>query len=254
VAPHGLFSQEILINTIQEAKNDISAREHEVIDANGDASAIIKARIGLRDLEFVTNLGVNKIEQRDGEVWLWVPPGTNSLTIITQKGDTIKTKLPVNLEEYSVCIALFTLKLTPLTKYKELPVINIKSSPGKANVFINNIYQGSSPLTLSLFPDTFSYRIERKRYHTISGTGIIQSEGSDLLFNMKKSDTTNRFFISIITDRVFRFHNNYGVTIGMLGKTDWYISYSRPFDVSYDYCLESNKHDLNFDTYYLSPS
>jgi hypothetical protein len=44
------------------------------------------------------------------------------------------------------------------------------------------------------------------------------------------------------------------VTIGMLGKTGWYISYSRPFDVSYDYCLESNKHDLNFDTYYLSPS
>lgn len=249
------FSQEILLSSIHDAKNDISAREHEYIDANGDASAIIKARIGLKELSYSTDRGINKIEQRDGEVWLWVPPGTNSLSIITEKGDTITTTLPIALSEYSVCIVLFTLKLSPQTEYKELPILSIKSSVKKTDVFINDIYQGIAPITLSLYPDTFAYRIEKPRYHTIVGSEVMKAEGSELVFNMKKSDTTNRFFVSIITDGIFRFQNNWGVTIGMLGRTGWYGSYSRALKKhSQEYSFDSPPVHLNWDTYYLQPS
>jgi hypothetical protein len=249
------FSQEILLSSIHDAKNDISAREHEYIDANGDASAIIKARIGLKELSYSTDRGINKIEQRDGEVWLWVPPGTNSLSIITEKGDTITTTLPVALSEYSVCIVLFTLKLSPQTEYKELPILSIKSSVKKTDVFINDIYQGIAPITLSLYPDTFAYRIEKPRYHTIVGSEVMKAEGSELVFNMKKSDTTNRFFVSIITDGIFRFQNNWGVTIGMLGRTGWYGSYSSSLQKQkQDYSLDSPEANLNFNTYHLQPS
>jgi hypothetical protein len=249
-----LFSQEIILSSIKEAKNDISAREHEFINANGDASAIIKTRIGLKDLDFSTDLGINKIEQRDGEVWLWVPPGTSRLSIITEKGDTITTKLPLALNEYSVCIVLFTLKLSPQSEYKELPVLSIKSSVRKTHVFINDIYQGLSPLSLSLYPDTFTYRVERKRYNTISGSEMMNAEGTRLDFDMKKSDTTNRFFLSVITDEVFKFQRNWGISIGMIGRTGWYFSYSRSLvNYTQEYDLD-NDEPLFFSSYSLRPS
>jgi len=251
---HNIFSQEIKINSIKEAENDIAAREYELLDANGDASAIIKVRIGLKDIDFSADLGINRIAEKEGEFWLWVPPGTSSLQIITFENDAIEVSFPRYIEEYSVWIVIFTMVLSPENEYLDLPVLKVESTPQDADVFINNIYHGKTPISLSLFPDSFSYRIEKRSYHTFSGQTIMPENDFELSIPLSKSDTTNRYFILLETDMMVRDNRNGGFTFGTIGKTGWYVSVLFPLKKYYSGLkIESTSQNLNFTDYYLTP-
>ena len=46
------FAQEFKVSDFKSLHFDVSARENPVLDANGDACAMIKIRTGLTDLKF----------------------------------------------------------------------------------------------------------------------------------------------------------------------------------------------------------
>lgn len=66
-------------------ETDLTAntRETEKFDQNGDKSALIKIRSSYTDFHFNGgSLGIVGTEKKDGEIWLYVPPRAQRLTII----------------------------------------------------------------------------------------------------------------------------------------------------------------------------
>jgi len=247
-----LFSQEIKVNKVTIAKNDISAREYEILDANGDASALIKLRIDFKDLNFTTNLGINKTEERAGEIWLWVPPGTSSLLIVRNSRDSVLVKLPTGLEEYSVCVVLFTLILEKDVQTINLPSLTFNTDPQNANVYINDLYQGRSPITLSMMPDSFQYKIEKKHFRPVSGQNILSSEGKVIDC---KLPSKSRLFLQLNSDFIIPSAKNLGFTIGIVGETGIYLTGVVPIkSIKNDFTITSTWQGLNFENFYLLPA
>lgn len=230
---HFAFPQEIKLNSIKEAKNDISAREHEVIDANGDASALIKARISLDSLDFSSDLGINRIEEHDGEVWLWVPPGTRNLTVYSTN-DTLTVMLPGYITEYSVCVVMFTVVLDPNVRYVDMPVFEINTRPRNADIFINNLYQGKSPIKVSILPDTIFYRIEKNKYDTLRGNLVLNENGDSINLSLTRSKMAGRWLIQSLYSGVINSDiatsKNIGFTLGYFGKFGFYASMRFPLN------------------------
>lgn len=75
------FSQKLLINNFKELPTDISAREFEVLDVNDEPCAIVKVYTGFKNVKFAGNLGVEKVEQKDGQIWIWIPGGTRLIKV-----------------------------------------------------------------------------------------------------------------------------------------------------------------------------
>jgi hypothetical protein len=245
-----LFSQELRVNKVTLAETDISARENKVLDANGNASAIVKARLALKDIRFSADLGITKMEERNGEIWLWVPPGTGKISVITSGRDTIDVKMPSALEEYSVCVVLFTVIIDQKTQYIDLPSLSFSTKPASAGIFINDLYQGKSPLTISMLPDSFSYRAELKRHETITGKDVLTPGGRDLNLKFR---SLNRFFVQANTDMLFPYNRNTGLTAGIIGTTGLYFSCIFPVkNIEQDLTITSLFDDYSYDDYYLS--
>ena len=98
-------AQEIRIRDFRTDTRDISARENPVYDANGDACSLIKARCGIGEgIAFESDLGVRKIDKREGEYWIWVTPGTRKLAVTLSDTITHRFELPQLTEEYKVYI------------------------------------------------------------------------------------------------------------------------------------------------------
>jgi hypothetical protein len=218
-------SQKVLLNSILETTNDISARENELRDANGYASAIVKARLGLKDVEFLTDRGINKIEERAGEFWLWIPPGTQEIKIIRHNTDTLEVKLPETVKEYDVWVVLFTVVLSAETEIVDLPKLTFSTKPSQADAYINNIYQGRTPLAIGLIPGEFTYRVEKSGFEFLEGSDILPDTGKELSLKLRSK---RRFFFQINSDMFLPNNFNGGFTVGMIGQTGFYLSYLFP--------------------------
>ncbi len=244
------FSQELKVNKVIMAETDVAARENTVKDANGTASAIVKARLVLNDIRFSSDLGIIKTEEKNGEIWLWVPPGTENISLITGRNDTINVKMPAPLEEYSVCIVMFTLINNNDPELIDMPSISFVTKPTGAGIFINEMYQGKSPLKFSMLPDSFSYRIVLKRHYPVSGKDILSSESRELNLRLKSQ---NRLFFQVNSDIILPYRKNIGITAGIIGATGMYFSCSFPLkNAEADLIINSFYGNYNFDSYYLS--
>jgi hypothetical protein len=235
----GAISQKVLINSILEAGNDISARENELRDANGYASAIVKARIGLKDVEFITDRGINKIEERAGEFWLWIPPGTQQIKIIRHDTDTLEVKLPEAVKEYDVWVVLFTVVLTAETEIVDLPKLNITTKPSQSDAYINNIYQGRTPLAIGLMPGEFTYRVEKSGFDFLEGSDMLPDIGKELSLKLRSK---RRFFFQLNSDMFLPNNFNGGFTVGMIGQTGFYFSYLFPLKTTTPGVVINSKH------------
>ncbi|MCX6335247.1 MAG: hypothetical protein NT092_13280 [Bacteroidia bacterium] len=245
-----VLGQELKVNKVIMVETDIAARENKILDANGNASAIIKARLVLKDIRFSSDLGIIKTEEKNGEIWLWVPPGTKKISIVTGWNDTINVNTPYPLEEYSVCIVLFTLINNNEPEIIDMPSISFVTKPPGAGIFINEMYQGISPLKFSMLPDSFSYRIILNRYYPVSGKDILSSEPRELNFRLKSQ---NRLYLQVNSDMILPYRRNIGFSAGIIGTTGLYFSCSLPVkNAEPEVTISSEYGNSNFDSYYLS--
>jgi hypothetical protein len=234
-----ITGQELKMSEFRDVPMDISARENPVFDANGDPCSLIKARCGLKDIDFESNMGVQKIDRKEGEYWLWVPRGTSKLTV--SLADTIKYDfdLPQSTEEYKVYIIVVTVILPYRIEYKELPALSINSKPEGSNVFLNDIFYGTTPLNINYYFDTLQIKIGKKTYETLSKEIYNTNQNQEIFLKLRKDRSATRFFISFNVDPANYEILNPGMSFGLLGKTGFVISL-RPgvvkpdFDISLD--------------------
>ena len=224
-----IHAQELRVNEYRSDPLDISAREHVVKDANGDPCSLIKARSGMQGITFTADLGIRKQEVHEGEYWLWVPPGTGQITMTAPDLPTLEFEMPGYTEEYVVYIIIIAAILPDKVIYENMSTVVFRSNPDSADVYIDDVYFGKSPLTMSLPARGFSYRLEKKRYLPLSDTVSMTSPDTLYDLRMEKDYNSNRFFISgsigINTQGTILPAISFGVT----GKRGFYIFYSRSF-------------------------
>ena len=97
-----LFGQELSVKNFKENITDISARENQVLDVNGDPCALIKIYTGVKGLEIDGNRGVEKKDERSGVVWVWLPEGTRQLKISKERMPMLVYPLPMELKKSTV--------------------------------------------------------------------------------------------------------------------------------------------------------
>ncbi len=79
-APQNIRAQEFTVASFRLLPNDVSAFIHPVRDLNDEACALIKVEAPL-DFAFSSPLGIVKRKDEVGEIWLYLPKGTRTLTL-----------------------------------------------------------------------------------------------------------------------------------------------------------------------------
>lgn len=104
----------VTVASFKALPNDVSAFISPVRDLNGEACALVKV-VAPSEFAFSTPLGIVKREDKTGEIWLWLPQGTKTLTIKHPQWGVIRDyKLPDKLESRMTYEMRLTLPLQQL--------------------------------------------------------------------------------------------------------------------------------------------
>jgi hypothetical protein len=229
--PLGISAQEINVSGFRVDPRDISARENTVVDANGDACAIIKLRSGAQNLEFSTDMGIRKIENHDGEYWLWVPPNTSQITIQSEELGVLEYNLPVMTEEYIVYVLFLTILQPDKTKIRNADTLIVETDPPGAKFFMDKAFMGVTPLSIDIATDTFQYEIRKKKYIPVKDSFIYSKTQKEISIPLELGPDANRWYL-MLTGTGGKPGIFGGIETGRVGKTGLYISFAPPVRTS----------------------
>lgn len=143
-----------------------------VLDQNGDKCALIKIETTEFGFSFdVGSLGVVKTEQHAGEVWLYVPEGVKRLSISHPKFEKIRDyDLGMSVKKARTYIMKLHV-LKPTTDVGGMGTIDVKTNPIGAEVFIDNISVGKTPMSFSkLIPGRHIVTIKHEGFYDYEST------------------------------------------------------------------------------------
>ena len=97
-----LQAQNISVKSFQALPMDMTASslEGKRIDQNGDVAALVKVVTSERGFTFEGGaLGIVDTQQRNGEIWVWVPRGLRKITVLHQKLGVLRDyRFPIEIE------------------------------------------------------------------------------------------------------------------------------------------------------------
>jgi len=167
-----LFGQELSVKNFKENMTDVSARENQVLDVNGDPCALVKIYTGVKGLEIDGNRGVEKKDERSGVVWVWLPDGTSQLKISKEGMPMLVYTLPNGLEKSTV----YSFELSS----DQLFSVIINTGSVNADVFINDGTYKTNTTIPGLPEGEYPIRIEKLGYLVVEDT--ISVNESNLYF------------------------------------------------------------------------
>ena len=179
-----ICSQNMSVSSFRCLENDINARTSKVTDQNGELCALIIVNTGVQGLEF-TGCSIETTKQKSGEIWLFVSPGVKFITIKHRDLGSLRN-YPFPMSIKSGTTYEMVLKTAKITQIVEESVTEqyliIKSNTENANIFINNEFEGASPVRKYLpIAKEHTYRVEAPFYHTESGKVKLKAEDKTTL-------------------------------------------------------------------------
>ena len=173
----GVSAQNISVKSFQPLPYDgaASSLNGKRIDQNGEVAAIIKVVTTETGFSFEGGrLGIVDTQQRNGEIWVWVPRASRRITILHQKFGVLRNyefPLPIEAERtYEMVLATgWTETVVHEMVTEQFLVFNI--TPKDAMVTVNGtpwpVVDGVSQKMVE-FGD-YEYRIEASDYHLEAG-------------------------------------------------------------------------------------
>ena len=131
-----LFADEFVVKSFEEDLTDLSARRYERVDVNDDPCAIIKVRTDLKALIFDSNMGIEDIEQKEGEYWLYVSPNEKRLTISKEGFIKLPYIVPVAVKSNNVYVMVLTNKGGEI-EIADKDLVEVVFKLNEAEVFIS---------------------------------------------------------------------------------------------------------------------
>jgi len=176
-------AQNIAVKSFKTLTNDLDARVNfPKKDQNGDLCAIIKVVTSENGFSWDGGQsGIWAAEKKTGEYWLYIPQGSKRLTIKHEQLGTLSDYL------YPESIAKATVYELVLSTGKVVTVsdegirstsLTVSSKPEEADLYINDLLVGKTPIQIKELPGKYTYRIEKVMY-TNQG-GVIEITGDEV--------------------------------------------------------------------------
>ncbi len=171
------FSQKLIVTNFKEIPTDISAREFEVLDVNDEPCALIKVYTGLKNLKVDGNRGVAKMEEKNGEVWIWVSHGTRQLKF-TKDGFPL---LPFYFDNELEKSTVYSIELSS----DELYSIVVHTGTEVADVFISAKKYSSNTTIPGFLAGNYPLKVVKLGYKTIFDTLRITKENLYFTYSLE---------------------------------------------------------------------
>lgn len=157
-----------------------------VRDQNGDICALVKVVTAETDFECDGGMsGIVKMERKNNGFWLFIPSGSKRITI---KHDKLGVLRDYAYPEAITAGAIYEMVLTD-EKVKTIVVnqeekntivwLVVKTAPVGAELYINDVKRGVTPLTLKLTNGRYSYYLDKPKYNRLTGDFILTGEEPD---------------------------------------------------------------------------
>ena len=175
--PLNLWAQHISVADFRLAVQDQTANAYSTreLDQNNEVCALIKVETTERGFAFeVGSLGVTKVVQQVGEVWVYVPHGITRITLKHEKMGVLRDyPLPVSIESGKTYIMkLTTAKVTTVIEpevTQQYVVFTVQ--PSDAAVTLDGklllVTDGTAQQLMRF--GTYDYRVECANYHPEAG-------------------------------------------------------------------------------------
>ena len=209
-----ICAQSISVSSFKLLPNDLTANTNgtEIKDQNGEKTALIKVVTTQTGFTFEAGaLGITKVKQENGEVWVYIPQKSKKITIK-------HTQLGVLRDYYFSCPieAARTYEMRLATGVVENVVkkdaggnfLTIEVQPENASVYIDDIFQQNDPkgeYSVFLGYGEHTYRVEAAGFSTQSGIANIGKDVANL--NVILESTLSSLSINCPTEGVQIFLN-----------------------------------------------
>ncbi len=191
-------AQNIGVASFRLAEFDLTANTHgtQVLDQNGNTCALIKVETTQTGFAFdVGMMGITKVEQHTGEIWVYVPFGVKHITIQHQQLGTLRDYyFPCPIQEARTYIMQLTTGRVNTFVEEEVGgsflVINV--SPANAMVTVDGQLQETENGTATVFLEygDHNYRVEAPNYETEVGAVQIGKEKKEMEVKLKSSQAS----------------------------------------------------------------
>mgnify|MGYP003292000565 CR=1 FL=1 len=136
-----VFAQHMSVESFRCLETDLSASYAKVEDINNQVCAVVIINTTEQGFEF-SGCNIEKVEQKIGEIWLFISPGSKFLNIMHRTLGTIRNyEFPQRLEPKNVYeITLRTAKITQIIEESTTEqYLVIKSATPDAKIFVNKM-------------------------------------------------------------------------------------------------------------------
>lgn len=201
------MAQDIVVESFTLQETDVTANiaQTTVLDKNGQKCALLKVETTISDLLFdVGTEGVQKVEAKEGEVWVYVPAGVGRITIMKnglaplenydlgQRVESAKTYLLKLKSINDVTNQKLTIKSNPLTA--AFVITPLSTSGAKPFVVQNNA--GIDSQTLEMPVGEYKYMALAQGYNIEEGTvEVVQGKDRNLSVELTPIGTTSISFV-----------------------------------------------------------
>ena len=190
-----LSAQDISVASFRLLENDLTANTYGTMetDQNGEVAALIKVVTPQQDFSFdIGSLGVVKVVQKVGEIWVYVPRGAQRITIAHQQLGFLRDwYFPIPIEKAKTYELRLTTGqvITTVKRSNNTQYLTMHVTPANASVYIDNTLRplnSEGELFLLLTTGTHNYRVEAVGFKSEAGiVNITSSEKNSLDVSLK---------------------------------------------------------------------
>ena len=166
--------------------NSVEAQMYPQKDVNGEKCAIIKISTDLENLRFDSAYGITRVEQRNGEYWVYVSPAEVRLEVFTKGYEKLKYSIPLSVEElttYEMAVGVDT----KIVQRKEMVLpgfVIINSQPQGALVYVNGKNTGQKTPFQKSLPVGRHQITTKLRYHRTTINHVVIEEAQTEKLNL----------------------------------------------------------------------
>lgn len=215
LAVHG---QELAVESFALLPNDMTARSLQPVrDANGELTALIKVVTTEQGFDFDGgSLGIVKVLQQPGEIWVYVPDRARSVTIRHGKLGVLRNyAYPVPVQAgnaYEMKLSHGTVEVVVKPREIVTEWFVVSSTPAGADVYLDDQAVGKTPFSAELPEGRYAWRVERNLYQSQAGIAELNA-GNRVALDLALKPNFGRIELSSAPDAGAKVLLN-GIDIG----------------------------------------
>lgn len=205
----GAFAQSISVESFKPLTMDMTASsiDGKRFDQNGQVAALIKVVTTQTGFTFEGGtLGIVDTQQRNGEIWVWVPRGLRKITILHQQLGVLRDyRFPVEIEsERTYEMVLTTAKIETIIKEEvRQQYLLFQLDPPNAILEVDDkLWSVEADGTAMQYVDfgTYSYRVRAKDYNPEVGKVTVDDPNETIFVPVKLKSNLTEVTLTVDAD------------------------------------------------------